>query len=506
VQNNNLGDAMNPPFNKRHALVIPLFAALTLSACGSSDDDPVVAPPPEPAPPVAIGPEAPRPQDSRVYAVADTSLPFTALDGAPESDRWWGVLDKAGYRVEVPKNWNGMLVMYAHGYNGTGANLTVSSPAIRRYLLSQGYAWAASSYSTNYYDVRAGVEDTNALALAFTDIARRNGRTLAAPSKTYIIGNSMGGHVTAAAVDEENIASANHKIRYHGAVPMCGVLGDTELYDYFAAYQAAAMVEAGQPATEWPVRDWATRGPQIQAALFSSFPGGATPNAQAVPTERGMRLKRIVENLSGGPRPMWDYAYAGPMQATVWGTFGRDGKMLGILNDDVVTTTGIIYGLDADPALSNEEIAYNTSIFRVQATPDANRPRRDGLRWVPKTNAQIKVPVVTIHTLGDLYVPFKMEQIYKRRADALKTSNLLVQRAIRGIAHCDFTVAEQVSAFEAMIQWEQQGVKPQGDDVLTPSVVADPQYGCKFTDNTPSPDDSASLLATRAALPQCTRP
>ena len=139
----------------------------------------------------------------------------------------------------------------------------------------------------------------------------------------------------------------------------------------------------------------------------------------------------------------------------------------------------------------------------MPATPGANRLRRDGLRWVPKTNARITVPVVTIHTLGDLYVPFKMEQIYKRRADALGTSNLLVQRAIRGIAHCDFTIAEQTSAFDAMVKWERQGVKPEGDDVLTPSIVADPQYGCKFTDNTPSVDDSRALLATRAALPQC---
>ncbi|WP_312512601.1 hypothetical protein [Massilia sp.] len=49
-------------------------------------------------------------------------------------------------------------------------------------------------------------------------------------------------------------------------------------------------------------------------------------------------------------------------------------------------------------------------------------------------------------------------------------------------------------------------MKPEGDDVLTPAVVADPQYGCKFTDNSALQDDSASLLATRAALPQCTRP
>lgn len=490
-------------------LLPPLLAALALSACGSSDDDPVATPPVQPSPPpppVQVQPEPARPQDARTFSVVEANLPFTALANAPETDRWWGVLGKAGYQVEVPKNWNGMLVMYAHGYAGTGDKLSVAPPALRRHLISQGYAWAASSYSTNYYDVRAGVEDTNALALAFRDIAQKNGRTLAAPTRTYIVGVSMGGHITAAAVDEENIAAANNKIRYNGAVPMCGVLGDTELYNYFAAYQTAAMQEAGMPATSWPVADWATAGPQVQAKLFSSFPAGSTPGAQAVPTEQGMRLKQIVANLSGGPRPLFDYAYAGPLQNTVWGTFGRDGKVMGILNEDVVTTKDIVFQLDADPALSAEEQAYNATIFRVQAQADANRLRRDGLRWVPKTNAQIKVPVVSIHTLGDLYVPFKMEQIYKRRADAAGTSNLLVQRAIRGISHCDFTIAEQAAAFDAMVKWEQQGVKPEGDDVLTPSVVADPQYGCKFTDNTASEGDSASLLAVRAQLPQCSRP
>jgi hypothetical protein len=485
-------------------LVPPLLATLALSACGGSDDDPV-RPPQEAVTsvPLSVDAEPVRAQDTRTFTASQSATAFAALTGAPATDRWSGVLNNASYLVEVPANWNGMLVMYAHGYAGEGANLSVSPPAIRRHLLSQGYAWAASSYSKNYYDVRAGVEDTNALAIEFVNIARQNGRTLAAPVKTYIMGVSMGGHISAAAVDEENILSANNRIRYHGAVPMCAVLGDTELFDYFAAYQTAAQVEAGMPATSWPVANWASVGPQVQAKLFSSFPGG-TPNGPAVPTAQGLRLKQIVQNLTGGPRPLFDLAYAGPLQATVWGTFGRDGTVNGILYRDGVTTKDIVFQLDADPALSAEEQAYNAAIFRVQAAPDANRPRRDGLRWIPKTNAQIKVPVVTIHTLGDLYVPFKMQQIYKRRADALGTSGLLVQRAIRGISHCDFTLAEQVAAFEAMVKWEQQGVKPEGDDVLTPSAVADPKYGCKFTDNTPSEGDSATLLNTRKALPQCT--
>ena len=150
-----------------------LFGTVLLAACGGSDD-PAPAPPPPPAP------EETRPQDARTsFAPADpTATTFAAMAASPSdtvdmssTSRWAGVLGGAAYRVEVPANWNGKLVMYAHGYAGTGNGLGVSNPSIRRYLIQNGYAWAASSYSKNYYDVRAGVEDTNALALAFNDIA-----------------------------------------------------------------------------------------------------------------------------------------------------------------------------------------------------------------------------------------------------------------------------------------------------------------------------------------------
>ncbi|KQP45152.1 alpha/beta hydrolase [Pseudorhodoferax sp. Leaf274] len=449
------------------ALTFVLAAAMALPACGGGDGGP-------------SAPEEVREQDSRQFSVDTTTLPFAALAGAPETDRWWGVLGGAGYRVEVPKNWNGMLVMYAHGYGGTGPTVTVSDAPIRAHLVAKGYAWAASSFSKNYYDVRAGVEDTNALALAFRAIGAQNGRTLAAPTKTYIIGRSMGGHVAAAAVDAEALETANHKVRYDGAVPMCGVLGDTELYNYFGASQIAAQQLAGVPVTAWPVANWQALLPQVRSALFTAFPGATTP--------LGDQYREIVKQLTGGERPMFNEGFAGSMNATVWATFGRDGTVNGILNKDGYDTTGIGYQFDNDPALTAAEQAFNQAAYRLRADPEANRLRRDGLRWFPKANARIEVPVVTIHTLGDVYVPFSMEQIYKRRAVALGTDKWLVQRAIRGVSHCDFTLDEQAAAFDAMADWAQNGVKPAGDEVLDRATVADPAYGCRFSSSSRTPN------------------
>jgi hypothetical protein len=108
--------------------------------------------------------------------------------------------------------------------------------------------------------------------------------------------------------------------------------------------------------------------------------------------------------------------------------------------------------------------------------------------------------VVTLHTLGDLFVPFNMEQVYRQRAEANGSGGLLVQRAIRGVSHCDFTIAEMSKAFADMVTWVKQGTRPAGDDVLTPAVVANATYGCAHTNDTLGPDEASTAVGSIAFL------
>jgi len=475
-------------------LLLPtiLAALAVIAGCGGSDDDPVAAAP------LA---EETRLQDSRSFTpVAETT--FAALTGAADSDRWAGTLAGAGYRIEVPKTgWNGQLVMWAHGYAGTGATLSVGNPIMRRYLLANGYAWAASSYTKNYYDVRAGVEDTNKLALNFVSIAAANGRSLAAPSKTFISGISMGGHITAAAIEAEAQTNAVNKVKYSGAVPMCGVVGDNELFNYLSGYQVVAQQLAGLPLSSFPSADFASLTPAIQAALWTSFP--TQTNAQ------GDKLKNAVAYLSGGPRPFFAEGWAEPgNQNNIWASLGGDGTISGILSANVLDTTALSYKVDASSASTTAlDTAFNAAAFKIKPTADANRLRRDGLRWIPQVNGEISIPVVTLHTLGDLYVPFKMEQVYAARTKAKGSDKWLVQRAIRDVGHCTFTAAEAAKAFDDMVKWEAGGAKPAGDDVTTAATLAAASYGCTHTNNTPSAEDytpptrRAAYQANYAACP-----
>jgi pimeloyl-ACP methyl ester carboxylesterase len=440
-----------------------------------------------------------RAQDSRMFTIDEAGIMFAPPAPAAEADRYTGVLDGAGFMIEVPKNWNGILVMYAHGYVGAGPALRLTTPSVRRYLVENGYAWAASSYTKNYYDVRVGVEDTNKLALNFKKLVNDRGRVLDEPTKRYLIGHSMGGHITGAAIEKEALDTANNRVQYAAALPMCGVMGDTDLFNYFAAFQFAAHQLAGTPVVVTSAADFMMNARQAtQDALFSMYPSQTT--------DAGAKLRTTVAHLTGGPRPIFDLGFAvKTWQDAVWSTFGGDGTINGILEAAVTDTREIVYQLDDDPAQSDAERTFNMMVHRATPKEGANGLRKDGLRWIPKVNGEFSIPVLSMHTLGDLYVPFRMQQIYRERANAKGNGERLVQRVVRGVGHCEFSVAEQVAAFEALAKWEQEGVKPEGDDVLDPKVISSPTYGCAFTKNTFTPEEMAAATVTtsRATTPAC---
>lgn len=402
-----------------------------------------------------------------IWYVDEAALPFTPLAGATAL---WGTHAGAGYRIEVPNNWNGDLVMYAHGYRGTGPALTVSNPRIRAHLIANGYAWAASSYRENGYVPGLGAKDTHALAKFF-------GGKVGKPDRVYLTGHSMGGHVTGVAIEQWPKTFA-------GALPMCGVMGDNELFDYFQdVYLAAETLVGNVPAVPTPADYPTNGGPAALAAMGPAFP--VALNAT------GERFKAVLENLTGGERPTFDQGWLGPHGGSF--TFGLGGTGAGREN------LSTVYQFDADPALSPDEQAFNDAIIRLAGDPQYRH--KDGLGGVPGSNSvsppisgDLPIPVLSLHTLGELFVPFHMQQIYATRAAAHGKADLLVVRAIRDVLHCGFTVEEESQAFDDLVQWVVNGVKPAGDDILNPVAVANPGFGCQFTTGS-SP--------FRAGLPAC---
>ena len=136
--------------------------------------------------------------------------------------------------------------------------------------------------------------------------------------------------------------------------------------------------------------------------------------------------------------------------------------------------------VDANPDLNAAELALNENVVRVAMDPQGRHP--NGLAQVPVVSGDIQIPVLTLHNLGDLFVPVNNEIEYASRVAGHGKSDFLVQRAIRGVLHCDFTAIELSIAFLDLALWLETGTKPGGDDFSDPDNVADPLFGCTYTD------------------------
>ena len=423
-------------------LIALVFAALTMVTTGS-----MAAQPPQ-------------------YFVDSSKLPFAAMPGLP-AQQLWGVHNNAGYRIEVPANWNGKLVLWAHGYRGdprtdpTALELTVDNHPLRQFLLATGYAWAASSYSKNAYDPAQGAKDTHALTQLFNGLVGK-------PGRTYITGASMGGHVT-------GVVAEQWPQSYDGAMPICGVLGDYELFDFFLDFNVSAQTLSGVGKTYPYGPDYLTTTvPATKAGLGPAFPFALNAN--------GQDFKSLVQLRSGGVRPLFEQGWM------FWNAVASDFLFgLGVGDGTLprqpgvaVQNSDVVYQFDTLPAQSGAETLFNGTVQRVPADPQARR--NNGLANVTPTTGDLRIPTVTLHTLGDLFVPFHMEQEYARRVAAKGYSHNLVQRATRDYGHCAFTGPELVATFSALVGWVEGGVKPAGDDVLDPAAVANPNFGCTYTD------------------------
>lgn len=442
------------PMRPHWFFALILAAPLVFSACGG-DDQGVASPTSEvsptlsaaTAPPATVTGGSPTAAPSAgprklgtSSGVATTIAPtnIAALSGV-DSTITTGTLDRAGYAIEVPKNWNGELVLYAHGFAGFGTEVAVQAPpaALRRYLISNGFAWAASSYSENGYDPGIGADDTLALKSHFA-------KTIGAPKKTYLVGASMGGNVVALALE-------NHQAEYNGALSICGALGGITQIDYLVSWVAAAELTSG---LAFPI---GTPGANLTSLFLQDVPREL--GAPTAPTAKGQQFASIVRNLTGGPRPFFQEGFN--EQYTVnFGLALLDPERKGLVNR-AATNQDARYHIDAGLGLTDDQI--NGSIKRYASDPGA-RNGETHPDMVP-TTGKITVPLLTLHNTGDLFVPISQEQYYKQKVTEAGKSDLLVQRAIRAGGHCKFSEQELTTAFEDLVSWVKDGSKPKGDDL-----------------------------------------
>jgi len=126
------------------------------------------------------------------FAILVLALAARLAGAAEAPGRYQDVLGEAPYLIDVPPDWNGGLVIFAHGYQGEGSGPGfVHGEPLDAYLTSRGYAWAASGYRASGYRPDWFMLDLLELRVHFIN-------RFGPPRWTIIHGQSMGGDIAIA--------------------------------------------------------------------------------------------------------------------------------------------------------------------------------------------------------------------------------------------------------------------------------------------------------------------
>jgi pimeloyl-ACP methyl ester carboxylesterase len=349
---------------------------------------------------------------------------FTAIAGARAD---FGRLGGAVYQIEVPVHWNRRLVLFMHGFEELAPQAHTGPPDIRTYLIAQGYAWGASSFSSTGSIPGRAADETAALWDFF---ARRYGR----PSFTYVTGFSMGGLAT-------QIAAERYADRFDGALAFCGSAGATPGLKAEADFFVAGAFAAGVTQAQF---DAST---DLHGLVYDRIvPALRDPQAHR-------RFEDIMIDLSGGPRAFDRQGFEAE-EETNWR------RAFQLSATQIAPNRDTRYQLGPLSTVTSAE--FGRAVIRLPV----DRLRLHGFVAGSDLTGRLRMPLLSLHTTGDFQVPIEQARILQRRVDAAGRSGLLVQRVIRDAGHCGFTTAEQTASFTALVRWVEHGAKPDGTNVL----------------------------------------
>ena len=367
-----------------------------------------------------------------------------------------GVLGGANYLIEVPENWRGGLVVFAHGIQrgvGPGA---VAAPPISGHLLGEGHAWIASGYRAREYQPNLFIEDLVALRELFL-------KEIGTPRWTIVYGQSLGGHVLVASLELRPGL-------YQGGLAECGLVDGIGIADYLLAYTAAAELIAGVPLLDAPDKEAFARLLNERVVPALGMPGSYTA--------RGRQFDSVVKYLMGADRAGNDLPLRlqGLQRRYLLNMIHRspDVEKETTPGGRAASTAHIRYRIDPGLGLTEDEL--NARVRRLHPAKDGRSPSANPV-YAERTG-RLTVPLITLHETGDAWVPLSLEQSYRRRTIAAGTDHLLVQRAMRAPSHCGFDGEIRERAFDDLVAWIERGVKPEGEDVLASDLA---RIGLKWT-------------------------
>ena len=336
-----------------------------------------------------------------------------------------GVAGQAHYKIVVPDEWNGDLVLWNHGLNLAPVGPVSGLGPLSAVQLAQGYAVAASSYRMPGSALFKTNEDLEALYSVFVE-------KVGTPEKVFVTGVSFGGLVTAAAIESADIGNVA------GALSLCGTVAgsrnwdgalDARLgYDAICAAEPAAAIPGG--AFGLPEGSTLT-ATQLVQRVHACF-GILAPPAARTPAQQ--RRLAAFRNLTSLP----------------------ENFVLTVMGYTTFVMSDLVYDHDklkGRLGVGNAEVFYgdpviDETIARVSPHPGAASRLREN--YTP-TGIVGDTKIVALHTDKDGLVFVENEKEY---ADVVPATNLTTAVAVEAVpSHCQFTGGETLAAWESLRGW-----------------------------------------------------
>ena len=427
---------------------------------------------------------ATRPDDTSAAAWPVEAAPL-AVDcpgGLPPGTRCLGGRDSAGayYRIAIPQDWRGDLVLHAHGGPALGEpKESRVTEDLQRWsvMLRAGFAWAGSSYHQGGVAVRSAAEDTERLRRLFM-------AHVGMPRHTLLHGQSWGASIAARAAELYGHAEPGQRPAYDGLLLSAGVLGGgTRSYDFRldlrVVYQALCHNHPRPDEPAYPL--W--QGLPTDAALTRAELAERANDCLGLrlqPAQRSAQQQRrlqtivnviripestVLSHLSWGTWEFQDIAQRRSGGASAFGNIG------------------------ARYSGSPDDEALNALVERYRANPAA--VARFGADTDP--TGQIDQPVLSVHGIDDGTAFVELDAEFARTVARAGHTDHLVQTFTRDRDHSYLSDVVYATLLQALMRWIEQGEKPTPEGIATACPILEVRFGagCRFEPRyQPAPLDS----------------
>jgi pimeloyl-ACP methyl ester carboxylesterase len=331
-----------------------------------------------------------------------------------------GEIDGASYRIDMPEQWNGALVIMNHGYSMEPRKPQPGTANARITLFtSEGFAVAQSSYSRGGYALPEALEDNEKLRKHFI---KEFGPTKA----LYATGGAMGATITMLSIERyPNIYTA-------GLATCCGTLVPT-LQNLQANFEVLTLVDYYFPSLFQPIVG-PPNGYQYSEAETKRVAAVLAANPEKAELVRRIARRKMAD--MAGYLTFETFVVHEIQQRAGGNPFDTRTTIFNV-DDDLAKVNAGVKRYDADPKA-------RAFVEKVYAPPTGN----------------LKRPLLIMSPVYDPIVPVTSVAPYVQVVHDAGSGKNLAFQFFDHEGHGNVSPDEVKTAFDALQAWVKGGPKP----------------------------------------------